>query len=53
MAFVTAMMAESGLPLFTRASKGLESLSYSAIGSLFGITTYVRPPPSSATLFLL
>mmetsp|Transcript_18277 Transcript_18277/g.47771 ORF Transcript_18277/g.47771 Transcript_18277/m.47771 type:complete len:408 (+) Transcript_18277:278-1501(+) len=42
MAFVTALMAESGLPLFTRASKGLEMISFAAMGSLFGITTFVE-----------
>eukprot|EP00037_Helgoeca_nana_P010450 m.91968 g.91968 ORF g.91968 m.91968 type:complete len:407 (+) comp20213_c0_seq2:398-1618(+) len=42
MAFISALMADSGLPLFTRTSSGLESLSYSAMGSLFGIKTYVE-----------
>ena len=41
MAYVSAIKADSGLPLFTRASEGLPPLSFSANGSLFGITTYV------------
>lgn len=42
MAYVAAVTADGGIPLLTRCSVGLPQLSFTAMGALFGISTYSR-----------
>eukprot|EP00041_Stephanoeca_diplocostata_P016162 m.315618 g.315618 ORF g.315618 m.315618 type:complete len:136 (+) comp20277_c0_seq5:165-572(+) len=42
MAYVAAVTADGGIPLLTRCSNGLPQLSFTAMGALFGISTYIE-----------